>query len=254
MWRTFFDSAARLLFAPQCYVCNQELTELPGTDGLLNRFFCPECHEALIINDCIRCNFCDALLFQERPGTKYCSHCRGHEYHFDKVIALGLYDGLLRECALMIKHPEHRHLAAALADALYLTRRKEFNALSPDWIVPVPMHELRKQYRGVNDAEVIAQRLAELMRKSYRDAVVRVQSTMPQKDLGPQERRFNLQNAFRWKWWVEPEKPPESVLLVDDILTTGATGSEIAKMMKRSGVKNVWVAVIARAIGKNKQE
>lgn len=160
-----------------------------------------------------------------------------------------MFDGLLREAIYMIKEPQHVYLARALAESLYRTRLKGTPILNVDWIVPAPMHKNRLQERGVNDANVIAQRLSDLSGIKYVDALKRTAVTALQRKLSPQQRRENVRGAFEWRWYIETDKPPKSVLIVDDVLTTGATCNEIAKMLKSIGVETVYVAVIARAVG-----
>ncbi len=249
MLREIGESLSRLIFTPRCYVCDQEITELSDQQRLKNRFFCPDCWQALIISPWKGCNFCGAYRTEGRANAKYCSHCRGKQLHFDKVITLGIYDGLMRECMLMIKKPENFQLAAALAEALFYARNQELKSLNCDWVVPVPMNPYHKKERKINDAEVIAARLAELLRVPYQSALIRIAATEPQKGLNPRQRHENVFEAFQWDWWVEKMDIPKTVLLVDDILTTGSTCSEIARYMKSWGVEKVYAAVLARAVG-----
>lgn len=246
-----WDSLLRLVYSPHCYVCGKEIIELPGPDRLLNRFFCPECHRALIINPWPGCHFCGAYRTEGRESSRYCVHCRGEKFAFDQVATLGMFDGLLREAIYMIKKPECVYLARALAESLYRTRLKGSPFLNVDWIVPAPMHKNRLQERGVNDANVIAQTLSDLSGIKYVDALNRTAVTALQRKLSPQQRRENVRGAFEWRWYIEKDKPPKSVLIIDDVLTTGATCNEIARMMKSIGVETVYVAVIARAVGDN---
>lgn len=243
------DSLLRLVFPPRCYVCNVEINGLPGEDRLLNRFFCPECWRALIINPWKGCPFCGAYRTEERASSRYCVHCRGERFAFDQVLTLGMFDGLLKDAIYLIKKPENKSLARALAESLYQMRLKDSSALDVEWITPVPMNKYRFQERGVNDAETIAKTLSDFSGIKYVNALKRHAATELQRKLTPRQRRDNVRGAFEWRWWVETDKPPKSVMIVDDVLTTGATCNEIAKMMKSIGVERVTVAVIARAVG-----
>ena len=244
-----WDSLMRLVYAPRCYVCGKEIIDLPGKDRLLNRFFCPECHRALIINPWPGCNFCGAYRTEGRSSSKYCAHCRGEKFAFDQVVTLGMFDGLLKEAIYMIKKPENIYLARALAESLYRIRLKGSPVLDVDWIVPAPMNKYRLQERGTNDAETIAKTLSEFSGKKYVNALKRTAATELQRKLSPQQRRDNVRGAFDWRWQIETDKPPKAALIVDDVLTTGATCNEIAKVMKSIGIETVYVAVIARAVG-----
>jgi ComF family protein len=115
--------------------------------------------------------------------------------------------------------------------------------------VPIPMHWTRRIGRGINNPDVLAQCLAKSLGIPLRrDILVRRVNTTPQAALPPSKRFENLHGAFRVR---RPQAADGArVLLVDDVLTTGATCSEAAKMLKRAGAAAVFVAVVARAQGK----
>lgn len=247
LFRTIANSLSRLVFPPHCYVCGAEMTQLPETQ--LHRFFCSDCYNALIVNPWNGCNFCGAYRTEGRATARYCVHCRGGNFAFDRIATLGMFTGLLKDVIYMIKKPEYKHLARAMAEALFQFRLKGTSFLDVDWIVPVPMNKYRFRQRGVNDAEIIAQTISEFSGKQYVNALTRSAATELQRSLTPRQRHENVRGVFDWRWWVETDNPPKSVLIVDDVLTTGATCNELAKMMKSIGVETVYVAVLARAVG-----
>jgi ComF family protein len=128
-------------------------------------------------------------------------------------------------------------------------RRGLLEAAEPDLVVPVPMFWTRRLRRGINSPDVLARCLGESLQKPVRrDVLVRRVNTLPQADLSPAQRRTNMHGAFRVR---RPDDVKNArILLVDDVLTTGATCNEAAKMLKRAGASSVVVAVIARAQGR----
>ncbi len=134
----------------------------------------------------------------------------------------------------------------ALGEMLAETAGASLEASLTDVVVPVPMHWTRRTWRGANSPETIAQRLALRLAVPLRPALlVRARRTAPQASLSPNQRRANVRGAFRAA--VHPDLPGARVLLVDDIMTTGATLNEAAKTLVRAGAAEVMVAVLARA-------
>lgn len=127
-------------------------------------------------------------------------------------------------------------------------RAAELAKYQPELIVPVPMHWTRQMARGTNSAAVLAKHLASRMRLPLNSRLlVRSRKTLPQADLPPSRRFENVQGAFRVR--VRYDIQDTRIVLVDDILTTGATCGEAAKILKQAGAKLVIAAVLARAEG-----
>ena len=114
--------------------------------------------------------------------------------------------------------------------------------LSPDIILPVPVHPSRRRIRGFNQAEELARRLSEGLGIPYSAGILtRTRKTSPQKSLTPSERFKNLEQAFS----ARPlPKEVKTVLLIDDIYTTGATMEACARVLKKNGIQTVYFAVI----------
>jgi len=117
--------------------------------------------------------------------------------------------------------------------------------LHPWVIVPVPLHPSRQKWRGFNQAEVIAERLAAAWGWKYENRLlVRYKKTAPQMKLAGDIRRRNLSQAFS----ITKKTVPEYVLLIDDVATTCSTLNECAKVLKKAGVKSVWGLTLAQKI------
>ena len=151
-----------------------------------------------------------------------------------------------------MKRPSAEHLSLAVAALLAEDPRFALDGqrdpLGVDLVVAVPMHWRRRVVRGCNSAELISERLARSLRVPLaRRLLKRRRNTLPQADLTPTQRRRNVRGAFAHRTGYDIKGA--HVLLADDILTTGATCSEAAKVLKTAGAARVTVAVAARGEG-----
>jgi ComF family protein len=164
---------------------------------------------------------------------------------FDASLALGPYEGALRELCLRLKHERNAWLAPWLSDLLVEARRDAVGRLPADaWVVPVPLHWWRHWRRGYNQAEALACGLARRLGLSIRRPLRRVMATKKLAEMGPSERARVLRGAFRAR--PRPGLTGRTVLLVDDVLTTGATCGAAARALKQAGAARVIVIIIAR--------
>ena len=233
-----------MLFPPRCVDCD---ADLPGTeDGLL---LCGDCRKALCPALWVGCPRCGAAAATDplQPGS--CPSCSGFRLRFDTVVALGGYRDQLRSAVLRMKRPAWESLSTAMG-ALYCDRRgQELSALGAEMVVAVPMHWFRRLVRGTNSPDILAARLARRLGVPVvRGMLFRCRNTLPQVNLPPGERFQNVRGAFRLRAGYDLRGV--RVILVDDILTTGATCSEAAGVLKEAGASMVGVAVLARSEGK----
>ena len=173
-----------------------------------------------------------------------CYDCRGRKQVFDEARVIGVYDGPLRQAVLKIKHYQHEPLAAALGWHLAQRLRESPLAESCDMVVPVPMHWLQRMWRGTSTARTLSRAVArELgLRESAALAcrrILRRQHTLP-----AEQRRENVRGAFRMSWGRAIRGA--RVLLIDDVMTTGATAHEAARVLRKAGALSVSVATVAR--------
>lgn len=137
-------------------------------------------------------------------------------------------------------------LSVAMGDLLATRRRGVLAAVEADLVVPIPMYWGRRLLRGTNSPEILARRLSRRLGIPWEPRLlVRRRNTLLQPDLSPRERFRNIQGAFRVDKGYD--LGGVRVLVVDDVLTTGATCSEAAKSLKQAGAAYVAVAVLARA-------
>jgi ComF family protein len=232
----------RLLFPPRCASCDLDLEDAP--DDLL---LCDDCQQTLGPPSWSFCRRCGAAISWEPPAAT-CPRCEGQGLHFDAALSLGNYHGGLRPAVLKMKHRQGETLAAALAELLVRRRRADLEAFRPDVVLPVPMHWWRRLGRGFNSPDVLAYGLARALRVPWSpELLIRRRNTLPQMRLAPKMRFQNLRGALRLR--ADGAIAGRRVLLVDDILTTGATCSEAARVLKQAHAAWVGVAVLARAEG-----
>ncbi|MGA2034791.1 MAG: phosphoribosyltransferase family protein [Thermoguttaceae bacterium] len=232
-----------LLLPPRCVSCDLELAA--DHDGPL---LCANCCHDLGPEIWSGCRRCGALLPTDGTPLEGCVCCKSVSLHFDGVVALGTYEGLLRRLVLKLKRISHESLPIVLGRLLASWRSEQLAQCRPDWIIPIPMYWWRRLGRGVNSPEMVAECLGrELHVPSGPRILARRRNTLPQKDLSPKERFRNVRGAFTVRARYRERLRGSHVLLVDDILTTGATCSEAARVLKLSGVASVSAAVLARA-------
>ncbi len=181
---------------------------------------------------------------REDAPPSLCPECRRQPPPWTRLYFHGRYDGPLRDMILGHKFTSslaHARLLADMADCAFRMAAEEI----PDVIVPVPLHRNRLLKRGFNQATELARVLAgKLGRPMSADGLIRTRNTVPQTRLGHRERQANIKDAFA----ADPARVGDrSVLLVDDVYTTGATLRECARTLKRAGARPVQVLVLARA-------
>ena len=241
--RHWIRAGTDLLFPPRCAVCKADLPP-DYHDSLL----CSGCQDRLGSPERAGCARCGGRVEAERAATDHCPLCEKTSLWFDAVVVLGDYHAGLQEVVVQMKRPDHRALSVAMGRFLARRRSEELADARPDCIVPIPMHWTRWLGRAMNSPDLLCDSLSRFLGVPVRRRILtRCRNTLPQKDLPPRERVRNMRGAFRVRRGANVENA--RVLLVDDVLTTGATCSEAAKMLKNAGAAMVAVAVVARAQG-----
>lgn len=170
-----------------------------------------------------------------------CALCRLGANGFDTVYTYGSYEEALRELIHLFKYRGVRPLVRPLAHFLAraIPTERPF-----DLIVPMPLHWRKRWSRGYNQSELLANEIARLRGLPVAKIVRRTKPTTPQAGLSNSKRRLNVRGAFKIRNGATVKGL--RVLLIDDVLTTGATASACAKVLKRAGAKHVAVAAVAR--------
>lgn len=228
-----------LLFPRCCPVCGDIVLPKGG-------LICPGCLKKLSFVSQPACKKCGKEISSAQQ--EYCYDCSRRKRSFDYGLALLNYDDTSRRSMVKIKYKNKREYLDFYAEAIWKRYSRQLMRIKPDVLIPVPVHPSRKRRRGFNQAEVLAELLGRKMGVPVvNDALIRARKTAPQKQLGPAERLKNLSEAFA------PGKNLTGVkraLLVDDIYTTGSTIEACTRILKRSGVSQVFFVTICIGRGK----
>ena len=180
-----------------------------------------------------------------RGDGHVCGACRRRRPRFAYARAATVYSEVVRETIHAFKFGGRRALAAPLGDLLADTARRDLVGTRVDVLVPVPLHPRRERERGFNQAELLAGHLSRVFPAPVaRGVLVRRVATAPQSELAADDRQANVRGAF------ETRRPDavrsRHVLLVDDLLTTGATAGACADCLREAGAASVGVLTVAR--------
>ncbi len=170
-----------------------------------------------------------------------CSTCREKDPLFDKARSWGLYGGLLRKTIHHFKFDGLRHLDLVLGDLLWAAYEREFAGDRVEILMPVPIHRRRLRERGYDQTLLLAQRLSKRTGLPVDRSIRRSRHTAPQFGLDLGARRKNLRGAFS----IDRVRPPTDrrVLILDDVMTTGTTVTELARVLVRAAHPQ-WVGVL----------
>jgi ComF family protein len=222
---------------PGCLLCQQQ--------GPVEGCFCPGCAQAVLRDPGLACPRCARTVGPFAAVEDGCSRCRSEPWYFDAALRLGPYEGARREAIVRLKYPHNEGLAEALAEAFAERERAALLGAGVEAVVPVPKHWVKWAWQGHNAAAAVARVLAARLGLPLRPRWLRrVKLGRSQVGLNAEERRANVRGAFRGR---PGEAEGKGVLLVDDVMTTGATASESARALKEAGAVRVVVAVLGRA-------
>ena len=189
------------------------------------------------------CACCRTPFLNDAPLDEYgrCGLCRRGMNGFDLAYSFGAYEAELRNLIHLLKYQKIETLAKPLGDMLVrsLPLDRKF-----DLVAPMPLHWLRQLQRGFNQADFLAAPVAKRLNVPLVGALRRVKSTPRQAGLTNAKRRANVAGAFRAN--SRADLRGKRVLLVDDVLTTGATAGAAAAVLKKAGASHVTVLTLAR--------
>lgn len=241
--RRLGNTAVDFLVPPRCCLCGRTDQEF-SVKGIC---YCDECSTSLSPDPINRCERCGAEAGPFASTTSGCTHCRNRSLKFRSVVCLSMYEGTLRKALLSAKWSFSAVPMKSLARLLVSARFDELAELNVDRVIPIPQHWRQRMVRNFNPAIVIGEEVAgrlgvpcdvHLLKRSHR--------TRPQKRVSVQQRFENQKGtlSLRDAHLVKGER----ILLIDDVLTTGATCSEAAVLLRRAGAAECHVAVLGRVL------
>lgn len=231
-----------LCFPNACLICDApEAGPEPYRHGL-----CSACHSAVMADPHDACPNCASTVGPYTDTSHGCLECRGRGFTFARAVRLGPFDGRLRDAVLRMKHAAGEGLAEMMGRVFadrHPVVRNEFRA---GLVLPVPLHWRRRWARGYNQAAAVGRELAAGVGAEFRTGWLRrVRAVSQQGQPSATARRENVKGAFGVSRGAR--LAGRAVLLVDDVMTTGATADEAARVVRQAGAASVTVAVLARA-------
>ncbi len=239
VFKDLVQGLGHLVYPPHCLVCSTHYTAHPSGPGV-----CPACRATIVFNRPPFCLKCSRHL-GTRIARRYCRECLKTDPSFDFAWSACLYEEPLKELIHRFKYGQKTLLRRIFAD-LIIAFIKEY-ALDIgqfDAVVPVPLFPTRLRERGYNQAQLLAREVGQTFSiPLLEDHLRRVRHTRPQTFLDEKQRWTNIRGAFTIR------KPNalkrKNILLIDDLLTTGATASEAARVLKDAGAGTVSVLTLA---------
>ena len=232
------EAAVSLLYPSVCTICGRSVGA--------GEYLCDQCEAKTVRIVAPFCQKCSEPFEGAITSAFTCANCAHRTIYFDAAVAAYRGRGIVRQVIhefkygrkIHLRHLVARWLHAALDDERLCGRRF-------DVIVPVPLHPARQRERGFNQASVLAELLSAQTSIPAKPVLERIRYTTTQTALDRSERMENLHNAFRLR--KNADVRGLRVLLVDDVLTTGSTLNECARLLKRAGALSVHAATAARA-------
>lgn len=221
MIQAIFKAATGIIYPARCSSCREKL-EPADANGLI----CRPCLRKII------------------PSTPPFSRERGRErLYFDRAISACAYEGVIKEIIHSFKYRHKIKLGNFLAGLMTdFSQEYHLPLTQCDYIIPIPLSLTRLREREFNQARIIAAKVSESLQiPLLNNALTRVRHSRPQAELNREERLNNLKGAFKNKKSLEGK----DILLIDDVLTTGATASEASRVLKETGANSVFVFTAA---------
>lgn len=238
--REYLDALANLLYPMHCAGCQKSLHDKGWW------YLCSDCRDSISYitgRCCVRCGL--ELGDYAVASPDGCIECRGRRLRFDGAFSATYYEGVIKELIHRFKYGGQEFLIKPISEVL-LRYAGRLQLGDIDVVVPVPLHRRRRLERGFNQAELLARVVARFLGlRVCVGTLRRVRNTVSQTELPYSRRADNVRGAFVVK------RPGgfrnKNVLLVDDVLTSGFTASECARVLKEAGAGRVYVLTVAKS-------
>jgi competence protein ComFC len=237
------DAVVSVFFPAGCRICDELLLRASRVP------FCQECldsFEGLPEKKCEICGQALGWLTAREGEPPVCHACQQKTYAFERARSYGIYDGPLVRAIILLKWERMEPLGDWFAGRLAEMVQREAVLLATDVVVPVPLHQDRERQRGYNQASLISKPLARKLGLPHKAVLLMRTRPRPDKQvLSLEERWESVRGAFATRPGSQVDS--KRVLLVDDVMTTGATLDACARALLESGAKSVLGLTIARA-------
>ncbi len=214
----------------RCVVCEKEIF-----DG---GYFCKECEDKITFNAGAICNHCGRSVL---APTEYCSSCKEFALSLDMGRSAFIYDKPISTLIMKLKYGGKKFIAGIFAEYLYYIYVKF--GMCADCAVFVPMTKRAERKRGFNQSKLIADKFSALSGVPVCDCIAKVKETERQATLGRNKRMINLAGAY--KVTDRSAVNGKSVVIIDDVTTTGATAEAVSEKLKKAGAVKVMLLTVA---------
>ena len=229
-----------IFFPSQCLPCSKII----GKDAL----FCSACWQKLQFITDPKCKICShPFEYMSSHSQLICSKCLIKKPAFDQVMTLFRYNSIIKKIIGDFKYRDATYLSKKLAKILFNKFKKDIETV--DFIVAIPLHHKRLRQRKFNQATLLAKEISKCSGKElFYDLLLPIKNTKTQVELRKKQRELNLKNAFVINAKYLEMVRGKNILLIDDVMTTGTTLDNCAKVLKKAGAKSVICATIAKAV------
>lgn len=243
--KKYADSFLELIYPEKntCFICEKYDEEIGES------YICRDCGrriKKIIPPVCIKCS----KPIDHHKSTELCRECSSEEKYFEASRSVYAYEGIIKNAIYNYKYYNKPYFLKLFGNMMLDYIKKE-NYSDYDYVLSVPLHRSKLLQRGYNQSELMARYIAKNLSLPYIDGLKRIKKTEKQSEQSRHERRKNLKDAFAIKASFNNHNNIDkiinsSVLLVDDIYTTGSTVNECSRVLIDYGVKKVYVMTIAR--------
>lgn len=228
----FFNHLLNWIFPNKCVICSDEIPE--------HAIFCVKCFSNIRFIEQPLCNCCGKMVVALNTPEMLCESCIKYEKEFDKCRSLLVYNNESKRLIMKIKRQASFDIAKKCSKMISSRYSNIFK--DADFIVPVPSHWTRILRRGYNPSAIIAKEFSDITKIPLKmNYLKRIKKTEYQKDKKIKERIKNVESAFL----ASDKVKDKTIILIDDVFTTGATLNECAKTLKLAGAKGVLAMTIA---------
>jgi len=233
MTRKLSDIILDIVFPPRCPICNELISQ--GKIGT-----CDSCEGLLSFVEEPYCLKCGKPIEDEKE--EYCGDCKKRRHFFDEGRAVLIYDEHMSKSIYRFKYNGKQEYARFYGKIIYERLVRKIKQWNPDVIIPVPIHKSRMKKRGFNQAFLIAKELSKYSNIPVDNHIlIRKIPTKVMKNLDAKERENNLKKAFIV---VKNSVKLNSVVIIDDIYTTGSTVDAISRVLREAGVSKIYFITV----------
>jgi len=225
--RNFVEKVLDFIFPPKCGFCGEITSD--------KRFVCENCYNLSIQKYTNRCKFCGKIAYSD-----ICIECKNKTIYYDELMFCSEYTDEIKHKIHLYKFKDKKYYYHFFSELIY----KNIKGVKADFIVSVPISRERYKERGYNQSELIAKKLSRFLEIPYiPNLLIKTKDTKRQSMQNFKMRKESVKNVFNIADNIDVGG--STLLLIDDIFTTGSTVNECSKVLKKSGAKNIKVAVIS---------